>query len=90
MSADDGVRLFYQKVGSGPVVIVPGRLFVFANLRTALTGRTIISYDMRNRGRSDAVADPARISIQHDVRDLEAVRKHFNVERFSSAIPTLA
>ena len=38
-------------------------------------------YDMRNRGRSDAVADSTRISIQHDVRDLEVVRRHVGAAR---------
>ncbi len=77
------VRLYYEKAGDGPVLIVPGRLFVFADFRRLADRYTVISYDMRNRGRSDAVADDAAISIQADVADLEAVRRHFGVERFT-------
>jgi pimeloyl-ACP methyl ester carboxylesterase len=80
--ADDGARLYYRVVGSGePVVIVPGGLFLERDFARLGRGRTVVFYDMRNRGRSDAVADSTRISIQHDVRDLEAVRRHVGAER---------
>jgi len=84
VTAADGARLFYQQVGSGPALIVPGRLFLFEALRPLSRGRTLIAYDMRNRGRSDAISDAARLTIQHDVGDLEAVRRHFAAERFST------
>jgi pimeloyl-ACP methyl ester carboxylesterase len=81
--SDDGIRLYYAKVGNGrQTVILPGRLFLFHDFRRlASPGRTLIFYDMRNRGRSDAVADPAKISIQDDVKDLEAVRRHFHADK---------
>ncbi len=83
VTTDDGVRLFYQKVGSGgPTVIVPGRLFVFDYLKPLADRYTIISYDMRNRGRSDKITDGALISIQDDVKDLEKVRQHFGIKKF--------
>lgn len=78
----DGVRLYYAKVGSGPkTVIVPGRLFVFPDFQKLAKGRTLIAYDMRNRGLSDAITDAAKISLQHDADDLEAVRAHFGIEK---------
>ena len=84
VTAQDGVRLFYRKVGtSASTVIVPGDLFLFDGLRSLAEGRTMIFYDMRNRGRSDSVADGERITINHDVTDLEAVRAHFRVEKTS-------
>ena len=80
--ASDGVRLFYRKVGSGtPAVIVPGDLFLFDDFRQLAKGRTIVFYDMRTRGRSDAVSDSAAITIGKDVEDLEAIRRHFGLER---------
>jgi proline iminopeptidase len=82
VTADDGVRLYYRVVGSGlPVVIVPGGLFLERDFARLGRTRTIVFYDMRNRGRSDTVADSTRISIQHDVRDLEAVRRHLGAKR---------
>jgi proline iminopeptidase len=82
ITTDDGVRLFYQKVGAGRVIIIPGRLFAFDVLRQLADRHTVISYDMRNRGRSDAVADGSKITIHHDVKDLEKVRQHFGVKKF--------
>jgi proline iminopeptidase len=82
---EDGVELFYQKVGSGPqVVIVPAGLFTFDGLKPlASKERTLIFYDMRNRGRSQHLSDLTKVSIQDDVRDLEAVRAHFRAKKFT-------
>lgn len=83
VTSNDGVRLYYAKVGSGSktVIIIPGRLFAFRDFQRLAKGRTLIFYDMRNRGRSDEVKDLAKISLQHDADDLEAVREHFGVAK---------
>ena len=83
IAADDGVRLFYKEIGSGAqTVIVPASLFLYRDLSALARGRRMIFYDMRGRGRSDRVADSSHITIQWDVRDLEAVRKHFGAAQF--------
>jgi pimeloyl-ACP methyl ester carboxylesterase len=79
----DGIRLYYEKAGNGPVIIAPGRLFLFDALLPLADHYTVISYDMRARGRSDAVRDSTRQTIDDDVRDLERVREFFHVERFT-------
>jgi proline iminopeptidase len=80
----DGVRLFYQRMGSGPeTLIIPGRLFLAGDLAPLAQRHTLILYDMRNRGSSARVEDSALITIQKDVEDLEAVRRHFKIRRFS-------
>ncbi len=82
VTTPDGVRLFYQKVGSGAqLVILPARLFLIRDFPRLAKGRTLIFYDMRDRGRSDAIKDPKKITIQDDVNDLESVRKHFGIEK---------
>jgi pimeloyl-ACP methyl ester carboxylesterase len=83
VKAGDGVELYYVKAGNGAqTVIMPARLFTFEDFRW-LSGRyTLISYDMRNRGRSSHVEDLDKISLESDVADLEAIRKHFGVEKF--------
>ena len=66
----------------GPqTVILPGRLFIFNDFQRLAKGRTLIFYDMRNRGRSDAVTDTSKITIQDDVKDLEAVRRLFRADK---------
>lgn len=39
---------------------------------------------MRNRGRSSRVTDPAKLTLEADVRDLEAIRRHAGAERFAT------
>ena len=84
VTTDEGVRLFFQKVGDGPVVvIIPNALFMFDDFKGLADGRTLIFIDWRNRGHSDPVNDPQKLSkgILHDVDDLEAVRRHFRFEK---------
>jgi pimeloyl-ACP methyl ester carboxylesterase/ketosteroid isomerase-like protein len=83
VSADDGAKLHYRKVGGGPVtLIVPldnwvGDQFLqFANIAT------VITYDLRNRGRSQHAKDESTWTIQQDVRDLETIRRELKVEKF--------
>jgi proline iminopeptidase len=84
LTTQDGVRLYYRKVGSSPrIVIQPGRLFAFADFEWLGEHFTLISYDMRNRGRSDLVLDEAKITFEQDVTDLEEVRRHFGIERMA-------
>jgi proline iminopeptidase len=82
-STDDGTKLFYRKFGRGPVtMIVPldyllhEQFLQFANLAT------VITYDVRNRGRSERAKDESTWTIQQDVKDLEALRRELKVEKF--------
>jgi proline iminopeptidase len=93
ITTDDGIRLFFQKLGSGQkTVIIPSairssssgnvsRSFLFHDFKDLADGRTLIFYDLRNCGRSDHVSDRAKLKrgIHHDVDDLEAVRRHFEI-----------
>ena len=84
VTTDDGVRLFYRKVGGGSqIVIVPYGFTLFHDFQSLAKGRTMIFYDMRDRGKSDEVTDPAKITIQKDVDDLEAVGKRFAADKIS-------
>jgi proline iminopeptidase len=83
VTTSDGVQLYYVKAGRGEqTVILPARLFTFDDFRWLAERYTLIAYDMRNRGRSSRVEDLSKISIQADVADLEAIRRHFGIEKF--------
>ena len=83
VTADDGVKLYYRKIGRGPVtLIVPLDNVLFREFRQFADIATVITYDMRNRGRSERAKDESTWTIQQDARDLEAVRRHFKVEKF--------
>lgn len=82
----DGVRLHYRRVGNGPLaVVIPFETILYDALQPLKSrDRSLIFYDLRNRGRSAAVTDPAKIGIDADVRDLDAVRAHFRFERITA------
>ena len=58
VTADDGVRLFVQRVGDGPdAVIIPNRVYLADAFARLADRRTLIFAIRRNRGRSDRVTD---------------------------------
>jgi proline iminopeptidase len=82
VTAADGLRLFFEVVGDGPqTVVVPNGLYLRDDLVSLSEGRTLIFYDLRNRGLSDPVSDPAKLKggIHNDVDDLEDVRLHLGI-----------
>jgi proline iminopeptidase len=86
----DRVRLFYRKLAQGKDVAVYVHGGPGANFRGQDTyidqlaqGRTIVMYDQRGSGRSDVVTDPHRLTVEHMVSDLEAVRRHFGARRIT-------
>lgn len=81
VAADDGVKLFYERAGHGPAVVVPLHLFTYEWVRPLSDKRTVIGYDVRNRGQSEHLEKLDTITIQQDVADLEALRRHFGLEK---------
>jgi proline iminopeptidase len=78
----DGVRLFVKKLGNGPrALIIPNAVHMFESFKHLADRRTVIFFDLRNRGGSDSVSDASKLArgIHHDVDDLEAVRRHFGI-----------
>jgi proline iminopeptidase len=80
----DGLKLAYRKIGSGPQAVMVPLGFLMQNdfRRLAAPARTIVFYDQRNRGRSEAVA-PEKLSIHDEVRDMETLRAHFGFDRIA-------
>ena len=83
----DGIRLHYEINGKGTTIVVlhggPGlsSAYLTPNL-DVLTGHyRLISYDQRGAGRSTVVTDPAKLSRDHNVEDIEAVRHQFGLEK---------
>jgi proline iminopeptidase len=80
----DGLRLYFRTAGSGSHhVLIPNGIYLFDDFQRFASGRTLVFYDLRNRGRSDAVDDPAMLEggIRHDVDDLDDVRRYFGADR---------
>lgn len=88
LTGADGLQLFYRVYGAGPdtaVVLAGGPALALSYLDKDLAplahGRTVIYYDARNAGHSQIVMDPAMLSMERHVADLEAVRQHFGIGR---------
>ena len=83
VTVEDGVRLFYRKIGTGSKnLIVLNGFYLFDDFKYLADGRTIIFLDMRGRGQSDYITDSSKLSrgVLNDVDDIEAVRRHFDAD----------
>jgi proline iminopeptidase len=81
---DDGVRLYYRQVGTGPqIVVVPVAVWLSPHLdRLATSNRRLVYYDPRGRGRSET-GDLGRVSLDRATRDLENLRQGLGIERMA-------
>ena len=84
----DGVRLFYKVRGNGPETLVavhggPGNSLssIAPDFVPFEKNYTIVYYDQRGNGYSDLIDEPARLSLDRHVDDLDAVRAHFGLRR---------
>ncbi len=84
ITTSDGVQLYSCLVGAGPdTVLVPAAAYLVQEFKRLSPGRTLIFYDPRNRGRSEAVSDTTHLGIQYSLSDLEDVRQHFRIKKMS-------
>jgi proline iminopeptidase len=85
--AADGAQLFYRTVGDGPDTIVavhggPGlHMGTLVSFEPLAAGGTVIFYDQRGGGRSSLPQHPQQVTAQLHVSDLDAVLRHFSIER---------
>jgi pimeloyl-ACP methyl ester carboxylesterase len=83
LTTPDGIRLYFQTLGSGEsTLLIPNGLYLVDDFARLAERRTLIVYDMRNRGRSDEIGERDKIArgVLNDVDDLEIVRRHFGLE----------
>lgn len=85
----DGVRLFYRVAGSGADTIVVinggpgvGHEVLAPDLEPLAARYTVIYYDQRGSGRS-GLPDTTLLRMDRYVEDLDAVRRHFAMERMA-------
>lgn len=88
VDASDGVRLRFQRLGDAadPLIVLhggPGLTldYLADDLAPLARKRSVVFYDQRGAGRSTLVADPAALDAERFADDLEAVRRHFGLER---------
>lgn len=89
VDAGDGIRLFVTERGKGtPIVIVHGgpgmdHATLLADLVPLEKRHRLVYYDQRGGGRSTLPDDTALLTIDHHVRDLDAIRQHLGIEKLT-------
>jgi proline iminopeptidase len=82
ITSRDGARLYYAIYGAArDTVIIPAGALLASALHPLRESLTLVFYDPRGRGRSDWIADPKRLTMADEVRDLEAVRAGLGISR---------
>ena len=82
----DRVLISFKKFGQGEqTLIIPNGALLSDDFKQLEKEFTLISYDMRNRGRSQTVRDQTKLQpgVWQDVEDLEAIRKHFKLDKIN-------
>lgn len=78
------LQLYYKLVGEGKrTLVIPNANWLGNLLLPLAETHRLLFYDPRGRGRSSAVTDGRRLSLEDDVADLEAVRRDFGLSRFA-------
>jgi proline iminopeptidase len=82
ITASDGARLYFEIYGKArDTVIVPGAALVAASLSPLQAELTLVFYDPRGRGRSDWIPESKRLTRDHEVADLEAIRNGLKISK---------
>ncbi len=88
LSLEDA-RLFYEIVGSGdPIIVVHGgpgldHAYLQPGLNALANRNTLIYYDQRGTGRSNAVLDSTAINLDAFVEDIDALRQALGYQQVS-------
>jgi pimeloyl-ACP methyl ester carboxylesterase len=86
VTADDGTRLALHLTGGGdPLLCLPGGPMLdsayFRDLGGLVERRAFARLDLRGTGESEVPADPASYRCDRQVADVEAVRRHLDLDR---------
>jgi len=80
VTVEPGVRLAYRIVGAGRDVLVVPWPSASSELDLLAKGRRVLYYNPRGRLGSDSV-DASKVTFENELKDLEAVRRHFGLDK---------
>jgi proline iminopeptidase len=81
-----GAELYWRDVGAGPAVIVGhggpdfNHRYLLPELDLLASELRLIYYDQRGRGKSSRGVAPESVSLESEVADIEAIRRHFDLD----------
>lgn len=82
-----GAALYYREIGQGlPIIVLHGgpsfdHNYLLPDMDRLADAFRLMYYDQRGRGQSAATGEPATVSIQSEMDDLDAVRAHLRLEQ---------
>jgi proline iminopeptidase len=82
-----GTKLYYKTIGEGePILVVHGgpgleHSYFLPHLDELAKKHTLIFFDLRGHGKSDATMDSAHIQLSYFVDDIEEMRKAFGIQK---------
>ena len=77
-----GVPIYFCRYGQGRrALIAPNASWLEPDFTGLIQDRTVIFYDPRGRGRSGRVTDPAQVTLEAEIEDIDAVVRHFELEQ---------
>jgi proline iminopeptidase len=85
----EGAAHYFRDVGHGlPIIVLHGgpsfdHTYFLPDLDRLATGFRLIYYDQRGRGKSAQNVQPADVSIQSEIADLETLRASVGLERIA-------
>lgn len=83
----EGATLYVRDIGQGtPIIILHGgpsfdHNYLLPDMDRLADAFRLISYDQRGRGKSAGNGQPAEVSIQSEMEDLEALRAYLRLEQ---------
>jgi proline iminopeptidase len=88
LASTDGGRLFYRVAGQGRDTLIaihggPGVDLesIYRDFEPLFARHVVIFYDQRGAGRSELPVDTTRLFFPQQLRDLDAVRLHFRLDK---------
>lgn len=80
VTVNDSVKLYFEFYGHGKdTVVISDGQFISQYLKDYSGKLTLLTFDVRDRGRSSTLKTENAISIQDNLEDVEAIRKYFRI-----------
>jgi pimeloyl-ACP methyl ester carboxylesterase len=81
IEAPDGIRLHDVRLGHGADWVIAPGVGNEADFAPLAAGRTVVFFDVRNRGRSDPVPSTGQVGLPVEVDDIDVVRRRHGLDR---------
>ncbi len=90
VQTEDYVKLHYQLLGQGKDTIVVvhgggvfGSSYLVPDLTPLAAHHTLLFFDQAGAGYSTVLKDTTRYSMNNTIKDIEVIRKHFNLKKLN-------